>query len=73
MRSVQLVRAAVALPVTGWYHAHFQGTREGLCGQLGTREDGRCRGEVGVTERGDYQGGKIAGLDRKMIGMVSEK
>jgi hypothetical protein len=27
--------AAVALPVTGWYHAHFQGTREGVCGQQG--------------------------------------
>jgi hypothetical protein len=30
MRPVQLVRAAVALPVTGWYHAHFQGTRDSV-------------------------------------------
>jgi hypothetical protein len=50
MRPVQFVRAAVTLTVTGWYHVHFQGTRDGLCGQYGVREHGRCRGEVGVPE-----------------------
>jgi hypothetical protein len=68
MRPVRLVRAAVARPVPSSYHAHFQGTRKGLCAQQGARKHGRCRGEVGVTERGDNQGGGIAGLDRRMMG-----